>query len=70
MWLFRHVLTPVYLIINVSLAIIVTIADLSPIGHNFSYVEKNSLTVTNSPIYKDFSPSGEQLEHRKLAHGL
>ena len=22
------------------------------------------------PFYKDFSPSGEQLEHRKLAHEL
>ena len=22
------------------------------------------------PIHKDFSPSGEQLEHRKLAHDL
>ena len=22
------------------------------------------------PFHKDFSPSGEQLEHRKLAHGL
>ena len=28
----------------------------------------NKLSIV--PFYKDFSPSGEQIEHRKLAHEL
>ena len=32
--------------------------------------EIKELFATIIPIHKDFSPNGEQLEHRKLAHEL
>ena len=32
--------------------------------------QENQCPVSIVPFHKDFSPSGEQLEHRKLAHEL
>ena len=33
-------------------------------------LEEKLHCVSIVPFHKDFSPSGEQLEHRKLAHDL
>ena len=43
-------------------------------NEKFSILIKSSLKIVPKgpivPFHKDFSPSGEQLEHHKLAHDL
>ena len=45
-------------------------ASFAKLGHRMIKTSLGGFIVTILPLHKDFSPSGEQLKHRKLAHEL